>query len=291
MSSRAADLLPFDGGPFALRMGVQRLDPEAWIDVDPDRLAVELDAKRELLATRPGDVVVALDDPAVRAMAAELERAVVAWWGTRGSPPPALDAGEDRLHPVVRAALRTQEDWCLLAPVQPGDRPVLVAACVCFPSRWILTEKLGLPLAAIHGPVAFYDDQLASPVDRFLERLRPDRPVWRANWNLVDDPGLCQGYVPEAGRRLDATVHDVADLVFLRVERQTLRRLPETGAVAFGIRVHQRPVRNLADRPDVAARLVAAVDELPPSSFAYKGLGAFWEPLAEWIRRSGPDRP
>jgi hypothetical protein len=271
-------------------MGVRALDLADWVDVDPASLAGELALKRELLAERYDDVVAVLDPPASEAVgrgtvawraAAELDRAVADWWRADGRPPPPEPDGS--WHPVVRAGLRTQEDWCLLAPVEADGPPVLVAACVCFPTRWILREKLGLPMSAIHGPVASYAEQLAAPADRFLARLAVDRPVWRANWNLVDDAALFQGYLPERGRRLDVGPDEVADRVFLRVERQTLRRLRETGAIAFGIRVHQRSLRSLADRTADLRRLLDAVDALPPATFAYKGLGAFWDPLRTWL--------
>jgi hypothetical protein len=280
---RAADLLPFEGGPFALRMGVRSLDLDGWIDADPELLDSELALKRDLLAAGYDDVVALVDRAEVRAASAELDELVAGWWSQRPHPPP--EPGAD-LHPVVRAALRTQEDWCVLAPVEPDGPPVLVAACVCFPTRWILREKLGLPIGAIHAPVAGYAAQVGTPVDRFVERLRPGRPVWRANWNLVDDPALSQGYLPDPWRRLAASAETVADRVHLRVERQTLRRLPRTGAVAFGIRVHQRPLRHLADRPADLARLLDAVEALPPDTFRYKGLAAFWAPLRAWLIRS-----
>ncbi len=270
-------LLPFDEGPFRLRMGVRPVALVDWIDAD-DRLAEQLELKRELLATRHSELVVLDDDPRTAAVCDELERRIVEWWAGRSDAPP--DPGPR--HPIERAALLTQEDWCVLDI--RGDGPaVLVAACVCFPTRWILTEKLGAPVTAIHGPVAFYDEQLAGPVDRFIARLRPEAPVWRANWNLVDDPAWCQAYLPAADRRLRCTVDDVADRVWLRVERQTLRRLPDTGAVAFGIRVRQWPLREL---PQGAAtrRLSDAIRALPAETFAYKGLGAFWPELEEWLQ-------
>jgi hypothetical protein len=281
--ARAADLLPFEGGPFALRMGVRSLDLDDWIDVDPERLDAELGLKRELLATSFDDVVALVDRTDVQDASAELDELVAGWWSQRPHQPPEPDADLD---PVVRAALRTQEDWCVLAPLERDGPPVLVAACVCFPTRWILGEKLGLPIGAIHAPVACYHAQIGSSVDRFVERLRPGRPVWRANWNLVDDPALPQGYLPDPWRRLAASAEAVADHVYLRVERQTLRRLPRTGAVAFGIRVHQRPVRELAGRPADLARLLDAVEALPPDTFRYKGLAAFWAPLRAWLIRS-----
>jgi len=56
----AAPYLSFgDGKPFALRMGLQPLPPEQWIEIDAAYTA-QLATKRDLLATRHADVLQAL---------------------------------------------------------------------------------------------------------------------------------------------------------------------------------------------------------------------------------------
>jgi hypothetical protein len=281
-------LYPFESGTFALRMGVRPLDLRQWLADDRTTLGAELALKRDLLATRADDVVAVDDRPRTSAVCAELDELVADWWVGRDRPPPEPDA---TLPPIVRASLRTREDWCVLDGTKDGT-PVLVAGCVCFPTRWILAEKIGRPMGVIHQPVAFYDEQLGAPVDRFLSRLRVEAPVWRANWNLVDDGELCQAYLPEPGRRLECRPSNVADLVHLRVERQTLRRLPVTGAIAFGIGVDQQPLRALEAEPEVLGRLLEAIRALPAQTFAYKGLAAFWPELEAWLtsRVTGADR-
>jgi hypothetical protein len=57
----------------------------------------------------------------------------------------------------------------------------------------------------------------------------------------------------------------------LRTERQTLRRLPLSGAVVFTIRVYAVSVRQLALEPGEAARLASAVRSWPADVAAYKG--------------------
>lgn len=47
--------------------------------------------------------------------------------------------------------------------------------------------------------------------------------------------------------------------VFLRTERQTLRRLPKTGAIVFTIRVYQTRVTDLAREPGVPGRLASSI--------------------------------
>jgi len=274
---------PFDDRPFRLRMGLRPLDPADWLEPD-EHAAAELALKRELVATRYDDVVAVVDEPLVHEACEELWSLVAHATGSvvRNRGPDHDSAPQN---PIVRAGLATQEDWALMVPV--GGHLVLAAACVCFPTRWVLASKIGLPMAAVHEHVAFYDEHLSKPVDSFFERLTVDRPVWRLNWNLMDDPSLFQPVaLGPPGLNPAVTADNAGDRVWLRVERQTLRRLPATGAIAFGIRVHQRPLSTLAARPDERHALRAAIANLPPETFAYKSLGGFAAALDAWLRRA-----
>jgi hypothetical protein len=151
---------------------------------------------------------------------------------------------------------------------------------VCFPNRWDVRGKLGLPVEAIHGPVPGYDRDLARPVDTLLGRLRPERGLARSNWALLPDPSLHQpeGRDPPAG-------FDPAGLWF-RLERQTLRRLPVHGSVLFTIRTLQWPLPEVAaDRP-AAQALADAVAALPPELARYKDLEACRSSVVEWLRET-----
>lgn len=260
-------------------MGLRPVGPGEWLEFDEDRASM-LAEKRRLLAERPDDVVGLADDPhgTARAAATELRDRVAAECGRAGhtvSPDPEV-------HPVVAAGLLVQEDWCVHVPDAQG-RWVLAAACVCFPTRWVLADKLGLPVREVHRPVAGYEEQLGDPVDRFLDRLSPEAPRWRLNWNLTDDPTL---YQPDGKYRTEPAAlgpEDVAAGVWLRVERQTLVRLPASGAVVFGIRIHQDRLGVLGDRPDDLARLAATIRSLPPGTLEHKSMGAFAPAVLAWI--------
>ena len=149
--------------------------------------------------------------------------------------------GTGPVDPLELAGRLVQEDLCLIQ--LDGDGPIFTAATLCFPSRWRLMEKIGKPLSAVHGPVPLYADRLGRPVDRFMRHLKPGHIASRLNWSLLDDPALFQ---PGGKWRIeggsDITAENAGDRVFLRVERQTLRRLPVSGAVLFGIRVHVYPL-------------------------------------------------
>ncbi len=59
--------------------------------------------------------------------------------------------------------------------------------------------------------------------------------------------------------------------LWLRSERQTLRRLTSADVVLFTIRTQQVPLAALDERPDVAHRLAAAIGAWSPQLQAYKG--------------------
>jgi dimethylamine monooxygenase subunit A len=279
--------LPFDGRAFRLRMGLRPLAPGSWLEPDGYRDA-DLAQKEQLLAERHDQVVGLAPDPggAARAASDELLELVVAAQQGDGPGPP-VRAGD---HPVESAARRTQEDWCVHLPDAEG-RWRLAAACVCFPTRWVLADKVGRTVREIHAPVAFYDEQLADPVDSFFDRLAPGvgKGVWRLNWNLTDDPTLFQPVAhARRDRRADISAANAGAEVWLRVERQTLVRLPRTAAVVFGIRVHADPLGDLAGDPDALGRLERSLRAMPEPTWDYKGLGAYGEAVLGWIATLRP---
>ncbi|EJF63074.1 hypothetical protein DICSQDRAFT_56371, partial [Dichomitus squalens LYAD-421 SS1] len=61
----------------------------------------------------------------------------------------------------------------------------------------------------------------------------------------------------------------------LRTERQTLRRLPRTGAIVFTIRVYQTRLDELASEPGVPGRAASAIRSWPEDVARYKARGAY----------------
>jgi hypothetical protein len=264
-SSAWLEELSLAPGPPWLDMGTHGLAGRPWLVADEhhDR---DLGWKAELLTERHADVFAALDTPAVAGASAEVLTLVVE--ATGASPDPDL-------HPLDAAGRLVQEDLCLL--VQRDGGPHLDAATLCFPSYWRLTEKLGRPLAEVHGPVAHYADELATKVDTFLGRLRPERPVRRRNWSIHDDPAYflpgplaSPGSGPQASPTVAPRPEPPAGL-WVRSERQTLRRLRSADVVVFTIRTQQVPLAAVGDHPDVAHRMADAIAAWSPALIAYKG--------------------
>lgn len=249
-------------------MGLRPLEEPRWLEFDASSDEL-IERKRRLIARERERVVVANeggDEPSGELL--EVARAHL----VAHHPDRVRAIGGD--HPLVEAALLVSEDLCVLVRT---DAWRLVAAVVCFPSRWDLRAKLGATLSEIHGPVPGYDRALARPVDGFLDRLDAARGFWRLNWTLLDSPDL---FLPDGSRATPSG--DLADWYF-RVERQTFRRLARSGAAVFTIRTYVAPALELArDDPDFVSALTAQMASAPPDVQSYKG----WVGVAERLARA-----
>lgn len=286
--------VPLDGKPFRMTLGLRALDPADWIEVDAHR-ASEMAQKQVLLRDRHADVVATLPagDAGSRETWQALTSHLLAHFPHRytdvareGSRVVALrdgDTGElvdvRQLHPIDACGRIVQEDVVLMR--KQGVDWVLVAASVCFPSRWRLADKVGKNLAGIHGPVPGYAEQIGNPVDVMFDKLMVGRPMWRLNWTLLDDAELHQ---PVADRDRPRGIGEVdpGSLLHFRVERQTLTKLPESGDIVFTIRTY---VQRLADLggPEVFAHLATAMRSADPDMVAYKGWTDLLDPTLAWL--------
>ena len=136
-------------------------------------------------------------------------------------------------HPLLEAASNVQEDLCILQ--KQGDQHILTAAVMCFPSSWDLRQKIGRSIASIHGPVPEFSN-VSHTVERMLSAIRVEQPLGRANFLIYTDPELHQPRGEGIAKRVDPKAPR-----YIRVERQTFRRLPETLAVVFAIHTYIVP--------------------------------------------------
>jgi hypothetical protein len=292
----AAPYLPFrDGKPFALRMGLQALPAEQWLEIGED-FAAQMAEKRKLIATRHDDVVQALpqarqaSQEALKLLLDHLRQYHSDRFTFGGGKLRNVATGEDfdftqSLHPLEQATRLVQEDFCILqADDETSDTYRLTAGAVSFPSNWRLADKIGKKLADVHGPVPGYAEKLGAPVDRFFKNLTAGTLMWRANWLIHATPALFQ-----SGHRLDAataaaiTPENAGVKLWLRVERQTLRRLPQTGAVLFTIRTHVTPLGEAMSDAKSAQDLALAVSTMPDDVASYRGMAAFRGALLGWL--------
>lgn len=267
--------------PFRWPIGLKPLEPAEWILVD-GRYDEDLAEKRALYEGQFADVVAVLPEtegPATEVLAALLAQ-LDAVAPDRARAARAVIAEEPDRHPIATAGLLVQEDLCLHTMV--NGELVLSAASVCFPTRWRMPDKLGQPLRAIHAPVPHYTS-IGDGVDRIVAKLGAARGVWRANWSVMDDPGMFQAPGTERRDPSPITIENVGQRLWLRIERQTLRRFPEHDSVLFTIRLFQRPFADLVARPNFACDLASTMRALPDDVIEYKSLRPFYDVATAWL--------
>lgn len=257
------------------RMGTRAVAEVDWFVADEHR-AHEL-ALRRRLVDEAGEHVVAIE-PGSEPACAEAAALVDAWIAADRPAWRAEAPGRADDPPLVRAGLAVQDDLCVMERDEHGWR--FTAGVVCFPSYWRLADKIGRHQEAVHGPVPHYADDVADRVNRFFDRLPPGRIVGRRNWGFVAHPLL---FIP--GRdELVQPESFALDHLWMRSERQTLRRLPDTGAVLFTIRAQLAPAAAIEQHPDVAARLLDAMRNWSPELVVSRGGRHGWyEQVVGWL--------
>jgi dimethylamine monooxygenase subunit A len=281
----------FGGGRYRLAMGLTPLNEAEWLVPDAS-LPEILAEKRRLLATRSESVLCVLPEASaasvelLQLLAGHLPRhfpsiyrlgkdgqltntASHETWNIDGPP----------LHPLDIAGRLVAEDLCLMRASDAGYR--LIGATLCFPNRWQLEEKIGQPLDFIHAPVPGFAPALERPVAHFFAALKPDRILARVNWGIADDPTRFQ----PIGRDADAAItpETAGSALYLRIERQTLRRLPESQAVLFTIRTEIMPLGQVIATPADAIGLAGAIRDMSPAMLRYKHLTAVAPALLAWL--------
>ena len=297
---------PYDGSATPFTIGLKPLDLDDWLEVD-GHYAEYLDEKDRLIRERTAEVFAAetgteeaqaetldlvaghLGAHLDRLFPGEAERTLAAsrmadW--VRRDDEPALQ----------RAARLIQEDLVLMRHGSGGWR--LAAASLCFPSSWTLAEKFGRPLADIHAPVPGFGEgtRPAALIERMFDRLQ-GQAVQRQNWSLQPD---MERFKPrpshdrrETGGAGWAAPGEIADAAFIRVERQTLRKLPRSGDILFTIRIHLDPLRALAAHPErarLAGGLADQLAALDAAQLRYKGLAAARDRLLSALRAMAEGR-
>ncbi|WP_435203833.1 heme-dependent oxidative N-demethylase family protein [Qipengyuania sp. 902] len=251
------ELLPRARGGGVLKMGLAKLDESEWLQRDPD-----LVARAEGFAAYPEGIQLS---PESEAPGAELTMML----GLSGGLPEAA-----RAH---------HEDMCLLT-LRPGeDQYRLVGAAVAWPSDWTPADKLGLPLRALHAPIQGYEEQLASGVDNFMAKLKPGAIYGRCNWFIAATGDKRWVAEPPEQAFAHVTPENAGETLFVRSERQTLRRLPQTGAILFTIGIYIAPFGELSQSNQ--QRLAAAVASLIEGEGDRRGAGAYAGALIGYANR------
>lgn len=273
---------PFDGSVHPFGIGLRPLDLANWIEVD-QHLPRYLTEKRRLMASMHDQVWAgdfaseSAQQEVLQALVDHLLRYFPDTYAKQGSTIHIADTGAVDLEdvskpPLLTAALLVQEDLVLLRKSDEGWR--IVAASVCFPSSWVLREKIGKVMHDVHAPVPGFNKGTRNAVliERVFDNLLVEMPVERFNWSVYNDDHLFHD--DRSGEHFLDHGSEAPEY-FLRVEHQTLRKLPVSGDIVFTIRIHIDPIELLASRDDrieLGERFITVIEAMDKDQQAYKGL-------------------
>lgn len=225
----------------------------------------------------------------------EAARALV-WAETEGSRPGQQEVlalvehalGEQNhrpdLPPLYAASRMVADDLCLME--KRSGEWTLTALSLSAPTFFTAAESVDKSLSELHGPVPGFGERFLSRVGRIFDGLRPGLILQRRNWTVLNTGEL---HAPDAApvrARIPDIVEPASEL-FLRIERQTLRRLPRTGGALFTIRVWRHPLGDLLKEPERLAAFAQAWRGASEDFRAYKKLHLYDALVADFLAKAG----
>ncbi|KGQ06924.1 hypothetical protein BBAD15_g7764 [Beauveria bassiana D1-5] len=205
---------------------------------------------------------------------------------THPTTPPDDDSGG------AEAALRVlgetvEEDLFLLRETPRGHEST--AFVCCFPAGFDPSEKLGRLLSEIHAPVPGYD-KIGASMERFFGKLEVGKSVKRMNWTVQTHDQLfnCKANHDLAGQDSSTPDQNVdISQTFVRIELQTLTRLPQTRAILFSFKTYMYPVQQIKSEgggPAFADAVEGLATGNAPGMRTYKGSVRWGKAVCEYLR-------
>lgn len=256
-----------------------------WADAPPD-FAIGLAPIDEAAWLEGGE-----DDPAARKDKLFEDARDMVWAETDGSRPGQAEvlglveaatggAGSSDLPPLYAAARLVPDDLCLMEKRE--GQWTLTALSLSAGTFFTAALVIGKPLSDLHEPVPGFEDRFAARVSRIFDGLREGVILQRRNWTVTNTEAL---HTPDPAqiRARIGEIEDPAAELFIRVERQTLRRLPKTGGALFTIRVWRHPLGELRNDPQRLAAFATAWRGASPDFRAYKQLHLYDELVERFL--------
>lgn len=308
---------PFRYGPYHITMGIRSMPWDEWIELDnhfprfhadkkariaergakcshthPDAFegAVELLLELSLyLAERYPSMFTKTDINTIFNKHTNESINVAYLTYTDHSLPSPSPQKED---PIQLSARLIQDDLALLLE-RPDGQYYLLSGSIVLAGFWRLSDKFGMPLSEIHtsGDVPGFKEKLETGMLRFFRRLQPEKPVIRNNYFIQVDDNLPWSHSigsednPEITGWSTASKTNPIEQHFFRSERQSLRRLPKSGAIVFTIRTYFHPITEIVEEPGVPGRLASAVRSWGDDVSRYKGKEQYEGVLLEFLDR------
>ncbi|QIX00641.1 hypothetical protein AMS68_006158 [Peltaster fructicola] len=175
---------------------------------------------------------------------------------------------EDPLHVLLN---NIPEDFaCVLREPDTGLY-AFRAGIICSSLGWSVGSKIGLKLHEIHDPIPDYKEKMRFSMDRYFAKKPTDKPIQRGSWGLeIDEPLFMPPGDPHEKLRYEQDPEHTLERCNLRVDWQTLRRLPLSGSIVFNFKAIFTPVTEFRDEPYIPALLAKVLKDGKRNLMDYK---------------------
>lgn len=187
-------------------------------------------------------------------------------------------------HPLIYVSKMAKEDFYIVLKDDDGKH-YLKAAAVPFPGgSFGIKHKLGKNLDVIHTYVPEYETKLKKSMERWFAKMQPADLVERASWYISwDHKLLCNNvYALQKDEKVDPSIKP--DQFNVRIERQTLRRLPRSKAIIFTNHPIFYSIDEMKDEPGVPAIIKKIIYEAPEGIIKYKNFDSFRDHISDYLQ-------
>lgn len=292
---------PYLSSGALFQIGTRPMEPTEWLAIGPDHGSFLQEKRARLKAnslpfyrTTPGSLPAQI----------ELRDRVVAHLLAQHAD--VFDIADGRLvdrldgiaheldspgvEPLAMISQFLEEDFILLQQVDGQDQ--ITAASNAYSSSGRIVSSVGRSIPWAHKFVPTLNEQLGPRIDRVLGNIKVDAPVERFNWLLTPIANRLFPEDPHTANRaavggINAALSDdpgrAGEILWIRVERQTLLRLPESGALAFSIYTYSDPLSSVSrDRESLEAmhRLIGSYSE---ERMNYAAMAPIRGPVLKWL--------
>ncbi|KAI4722075.1 hypothetical protein E4T48_01689 [Aureobasidium sp. EXF-10727] len=262
--------------PYHQTMSYKKLEPDYWLELDKD-YATRIKQRQDLFVTHGTSVLDSLlgTELATKELLEMVLQFLCSRYPAHFTLNPRTLIFTNRLLGTEINLRNVDALECLLNNV-PEDFAIVVrdpqtgsycfrAGVICSALGWSLATKLGKELKNIHAEVPDYKEKIEVSMDRFFAKLPTDKPIQRGSWSLETDTPL---FAPTLSRTSPSSLANCT----LRVDWQTLRRLPLSGAIVFNYKCLFTPLTSLANEPYIPALLAKILEQGKEELMGYKGV-------------------
>jgi hypothetical protein len=175
------------------------------------------------------------------------------------------------MHPLHVLLNNVPEDFAIVLRNENDGMYYFRAGMICSSLGWNIGTKIGLQLKDIHKPIPDYKEKMAFSMDRYFSKMPTNVPIQRGSWGLEVETPLYMppGHPHEKLRGFQKEDLKIEDC-HLRVDWQTLRRLPLSAGIVFNFKAIFTPVQEFRDEPYIPSLLLKILKEGKRSLMEYK---------------------